>query len=268
MKDAKNELDEIKKTDRLTSVKRLFTNLLSSQPMAFNLFLPMKWDNFRLGNAVFKELFPFLNIKELVEIKMEYVPNDEKERITIDNSCFDVFVRYENNNNEIGGIGIEVKYTESFSQSNYWDIDKIRVKDQKNLSAEKILEEQTRKKKRYTDGIEKYSEQFAMEKSKEYLQARHNQLFRNQLIAERVKSETAIKNCILAVVHSEKDEKCKEIVAEFRKLIKLENSCVAVSIEQIVQSAIKASADFPETKSLYENIYNRYCDYGFVERFF
>jgi len=264
--DAEKELDAIKQRGRLTDENRLFENLLSSQPMAFNIFLPLKWHNFAVGNIVFKELFPFLNIKQLVDIKMEYVPGDEKKKITRDNSCFDVYVEYENNNNERGGIGIEVKYTEPFSQSNYWDIEKIKIKNKKNLTKEKTLELQKQKQKRYTDAIKEYPYQFSAEYEEKYLRPKHNQLFRNQLIAEEVKAKTPIKNCILAVLHSEEDEKCIQTVSEFRDLIKLEKSCILLSISQIVQSAIKASKSFSEMKSLYEDIYKRYCNYNLLNK--
>jgi len=245
VKDVENELDAIKKRERLTEEERLFTNLLSSQPMAFNIFLPLKWNYFNVGNAVFKELFPFLNIKCLEDIQMEYVPNDENgkdKRVTRDRSCFDVFVKYKNNNDETCGIGIEVKYTESFSQSDYWN----RTDD---------------KKTRYIDAIEKeYTNQFFKKYEEEYLRPKYNQLFRNQLIVEEVKKKTPIKNCILAVVHSKEDEKCAKLVAEFQDLIKQKNSCIPITIERIIKLA-KAFADFPETKSLYEKIDDRYCNY-------
>lgn len=248
--DAQNELAAIKQRERLTDEKRLFENLLSSQPLAFNIFLPLKWHNFSVGNIVFQELFPFLNIKQLVDIKLEFVPGDgagkDDRKITTDNSCFDVYVEYKNDKNELGGIGIEVKYTEPFSQSNYW-------------------EETGYRKDRYINAIQKYSAQFSTENAKEYLQPKYNQLFRNQLLAEEVKDKFN-KNCILAVVYSEEDTKCIDTVTGFLDLIKLENSCVPVSISQIVQSAIKASESFPEMKSLYENIYNRYCNYDLLNK--
>jgi len=275
MKDVEKELKAIQDRERLTEKERLYTNLLSSQPLAFNIFLPLKWNNFEVGNAVFKELFPFLNIKKLVDIKMEYVPGDDRkpdgsiDRTTIDRSCFDVFVEYENSDNQIGGIGIEVKYTEPFSQSNYWDTERLKTKE-KELSKEEqeeILKEKRRKKKRYTDEIEKFQNQFKKEHEQDYLEPRYNQLFRNQLIAELVKEKTEFKNCILAVVHSNEDQKCIEVVTEFQNLIKLENSCKRISIEQIIQSAIKTSASFPETKSLYEKINDRYCNYKKLEKY-
>jgi hypothetical protein len=248
--DAKNELVAIKQRERLTDEKRLFENLLSSQPLAFNIFLPLKWHNFEVGNAVFKELFPFLNIKQLVDIKLEFVPGDgigkDDRKITTDNSCFDVYVEYKNEKNELGGIGIEVKYTEPFSQSDYW-------------------KETGYRKDRYIDAIQKYFAQFSMENAKDYLQPTYNQLFRNQLLAEEAKDKFKM-NCILAVVYSEEDVKCIETVTRFLDLIKLENSCVSISISQIVQSAIKASENFPKMKSLYEDIYNRYCNYNLLNR--
>ena len=267
--DAEKELAAIKQRERLTDEKRVYENLLSSQPMAFNIFLPLKWNNYCVGNAVFKELFPTLNIKQLVDIKMEYVPGDgtgkNDRKITTDNSCFDVYVEYVNNCNEIGGIGIEVKYTEPFSQSDYWDIEKIKIRNQKNLTKEKIHELQKQKKKRYTDAIEKYSKQFKKENEKEYLQPKCNQLFRNQLLTEEVKDKFKI-NCILVVVYSEEDVPCIDTITKFIDLVKLENSCVPISINQFVLSAIKASKNLPEVKSLYENMYDRYCNYDLLNR--
>ena len=248
--DARNELIAIKQRERLTDEKRLFENLLSSQPLAFNIFLPFKWHNFEVGNVVFKELFPFLNIKQLVDIKLEYVPGDgigkEDRKITTDNSCFDVYVEYQNDKNKFCAIGIEVKYTESFSKSDYW-------------------KETGEKKERYIKAIEKYFSQFSEQYTKDYLQPTYNQLFRNQLLTEEVKDKFK-KDCILAVVYSEEDSKCIDTVDNFRDLIKIENSCIPISISQIVQSAIKVSEKQPALKSLYEDIYNRYCNYDLLNK--
>ena len=248
--DAKKEIEAIKQRERFTDEKRLLENLLSSQPMAFNIFLPLKWNNFEIGNLVFKELFPFLQIKQLTDIRMEYVPGDgigkNDRKITTDNSCFDVYVEYEDNNSRKAGIGVEVKYTESFSNSDFW-------------------KETGEKKDRYIRAIEKYSSQFSIECAKDYLQSTYNQLFRNQLLTEEVKDKFKT-NCVLAIVFSEEDSKCINIINKFRKLIKLENSCIPISISQIIQSAIKASENLPETKSLYMDIYNRYCNYDLLNK--
>ncbi|MDR1897113.1 MAG: hypothetical protein LBR10_10020 [Prevotellaceae bacterium] len=243
--EAEKELEAIKQRERLTDEDRLFTNLLSSQPMAFNIFLPLKWNNYEVGTSVFKEIFPFLNIRQLTDIKLEYVPGDgngKKDRkITTDNSCFDVYIEYRDNNGQKGSIGIEVKYTEPFSQSDYWNIT-------------------GHKKDRYIEAIKKYSAQFSIENAKEYLLPANNQLFRNQLLAEEVKDKFG-HNCIVVVVYSAEDKKCYDAIMQFRKLIKSENSFVPVTIDRIVSKAIEYAEKFPDVKLLYENIYNRYCNY-------
>lgn len=248
--DAKKELEAIKQRERLTIEKRLLENLLSSQPMAFNIFLPLKWNNFEVGNRVFKELFSSLNIKQVVDIKMEFVPGDgtgkNDRKITTDNSCFDVYVEYIDIHGNKGGIGIEAKYTESFSNSDYW-------------------KEEGAKKERYIDAIEKYSSQFSMEYAKEYLQPTYNQLFRNLLLTEEVKDKFNM-NCILAVVFSEEDSKCANIVNGFRNLIKHKEACIPFTISQVVQAAINASEDLPDIKALYVKIYNRYCNYELLNK--
>lgn len=73
---------------------------------------------------------------------MEFVRGDgvgKNDRvITTDNSCFDVYVEYENTDNQTGSIGIEVKYTEPFSNSDYWSKTGY-VKDRYIYAIEKIL---------------------------------------------------------------------------------------------------------------------------------
>ena len=64
----------------------------------------------------------------------------------------------------------------------------------------------------------------------------------------------------MAVVHSKEDKNCAELVKEFRDLIKLKGFCIPITIEKIVELA-QDFADYPETKSLYKNIENRYCKY-------
>ena len=58
LSDAILELEDIKKRERLTDENRLMSNLLSSQPMAFNLFLPIRWQNYTFATIVFQKLLP------------------------------------------------------------------------------------------------------------------------------------------------------------------------------------------------------------------
>lgn len=235
----------IKRRGRLTDEKRLCENLLSSQPLAFNIFLPLKWDSYELVTEVFKELFPFLEIQKITDIKLEYVPGDENDNdnrlIIIDKSCFDVFIEFVNIKNTKSCIGIEAKYTETFSNTDF----------------NKAIGD---KKERYLKAISKYNQQFDKEYSEKYLNPTYNQLFRNQLIVEEVKQKTEYQNCIQIVLFSLEDTKCVDAIKGFKEMVKLENSFSELTIEQLLKKLIAKDTD-KTRKELFYQVYDRYCNY-------
>ena len=92
---------------------RIWNNLLSSQPLCFNLFGELYYD-LKLATKYFKELFPN-RIEEVTSIKFEYSAGRGNKAYTGDHSAFDVFVEY-NNLGKRGFIGMEVKYAESLKE--------------------------------------------------------------------------------------------------------------------------------------------------------
>ena len=250
--EAKNEFESIKKRQRLTDENRLLSNLLSSQPMAFNLFLPLKWDNYILATKVFSHLFPRLNINKILTIQLEYIPGDENGKknrfFQIDNSCFDVFIEYADFQEEKKGVGIEVKYTESFSKTNFNNLSNI-------------------KKKKYEDAIIKHKKQFDKEYTKIYLSSTFNQLFRNQLIVEELSSDKKLE-CIQLVLHSVQDEKCKNTIVEFHKMLQIKDKFNSLTIEKLIETILIQPEIDDELKNLYKSIYERYCNYSKIEKYF
>jgi hypothetical protein len=94
--------------------ERLWKNLLSSQPLCFNLFGGLKLD-YDKANKFFRHLFP--DYLESVEgIYFEHSPGRGNPAFTDDNTAFDVFVICKTVNGEIGFIAIEVKYSESMAE--------------------------------------------------------------------------------------------------------------------------------------------------------
>src|SRR5690554_8150984 len=95
---------------------RLFNNLLSSMPMAFNLFHPLmmlKMDNPTLVDLMFREAFPAKpSIYRVQEIGLEFIPTPTEEYIR-DKSAMDAFVRYIDKDGNNYLIAIETKYTDS-----------------------------------------------------------------------------------------------------------------------------------------------------------
>lgn len=89
---------------------RLLRNLLSSQPLCFNLFGHLSDD----ANALLpwvKTIAPAA--AEVVAIKLEWAPDEE----TIGGSAFDAFVEYRREDGEAGFLGIECKYAEQLDES-------------------------------------------------------------------------------------------------------------------------------------------------------
>ena len=95
---------------------RIWNNLLSSQPLAFNLFGELKL-NLKLATLVFKPLYPDRKIKSVKQIEFEYSPGRKSLQYTGDSSAFDVFVVYENELSEKCFFGIEVKYSENLNDA-------------------------------------------------------------------------------------------------------------------------------------------------------
>lgn len=93
------------------SETRFYTNLLSSQPLAFNLFAELSL-NLQLASNFFRKQFPE-RIAEVTKIIFEHSDGRGDCSYTCDHSAFDVFVEYKSKDGKNGFIGIEVKYAES-----------------------------------------------------------------------------------------------------------------------------------------------------------
>jgi hypothetical protein len=94
---------------------RIYDNLLSSQPLCFNLFAELAVD-LRLATRVFSLLWPE-QVKEVTEISFEFSPGRGDERYLGNRSAFDAFVRHTTPGSSPAFIGIEVKYHENLGGS-------------------------------------------------------------------------------------------------------------------------------------------------------
>ncbi len=95
---------------------RLLRNMLSSQPMCFNLFGELALD---LDNAA--ELVQALwgtSATRVTCIRFEWAPEPRGEYLN-DRTAFDAFIEYETDEGRMGFIGIETKLCERFSPKKY-----------------------------------------------------------------------------------------------------------------------------------------------------
>ena len=104
-------LDPKKAEGKLYREPRIFDDLLSSQPLCFNLFGELQRD-LDLASRVFAGLLEDASIR-VTGIEFEHSPGRGDQRFTADYSAFDVFVAYTSATATRGFVGIEVKYAES-----------------------------------------------------------------------------------------------------------------------------------------------------------
>lgn len=109
-----HELAPENKGDRLIEETRLRSNLLSSQPLCFNLFGELKL-NLKKALQFFNTLYDNY-FKSIDKIEFEYNPARRDPLLTGDRSAFDVFVEYTSIFGKKGFIGIEVKYSETLNE--------------------------------------------------------------------------------------------------------------------------------------------------------
>lgn len=94
--------------------ERLWTNMLSSQPLCFNLFGDLKLNPDK-ATKFFQYLFPDY-VEEVDGIYFEHSPGRGDECFTADNTAFDVFAVCRTRAGEQGFVAIEVKYSEAMAE--------------------------------------------------------------------------------------------------------------------------------------------------------
>jgi len=90
---------------------RIYDNLLSSQPLCFNLFAELEQDR-TLATAVLRDLMGD-RVHEVNAVRFEHSPGRGDPRYTDDNSAFDVYLEFSGPAHTRGFVGVEVKYHES-----------------------------------------------------------------------------------------------------------------------------------------------------------
>ena len=89
--------------------KPLYSNLLRSEHIPFNIFIPLDKDRNYCKNVIGDIVKS--NITSIDKIEIEYAPKP-KEKYLNDGTSFDAYIEYTNFDGTKGMIGIEVKYTE------------------------------------------------------------------------------------------------------------------------------------------------------------
>jgi hypothetical protein len=93
--------------------ERLWSNLLSSQTLVFNVFATLASD-LVLATNVFSQLWPE-RVVAVTRVEFEYSPGRSAAQFTGDRTAFDAYVEHTTPGGGRGFVGIEVKYHEALT---------------------------------------------------------------------------------------------------------------------------------------------------------
>ncbi|HEY62513.1 MAG TPA: hypothetical protein G4N95_07670 [Anaerolineae bacterium] len=204
--------------------ERLFNNLLSSQPLCFNFWGELKVDK-ELARDVLRRFYP--KVTGVRKVMFEYTPG---KNYTNDNSAFDVAFEVADRN-RVGLIGLECKYTDTFSQREY-------------------------DKEEYQE-IYRRSENF-VRPYEEYIQSRYNQLFRNQLIAEALIQNGAYDFVLTGLFCHQADEQAVETGREFQKMLRRDRLFRVITYREYIEEMLQLPLEWEQRENVMI-LWARYC---------
>lgn len=219
---------------KLLSTPRLYDDLLSSQPLSFNLFAELDADR-DLAGRVFRALWPE-RVHTVDQIEFEYSPGRGDSKYLANRSAFDVFVRYRTPAGGPGFLGIEVKYHEN-----------LRVK-----AAEL--------KDRYDDVAER-SGVFDDPKHSQLRKRPLQQIWLDHLLAlSMLRAGDGWDDGLFVLLTPSKNKRCSDVAADYNQLlIDDENTFEIVALEPVV-NAIEAETNDAWIK----DFRSRYLDFSAI----
>lgn len=230
---------ENKKPYETIEADRLFNNLLSSQPMAFNLFCPLRKmleENPSATTSALRSSLPTFPIAKVIDIDLEFIPDNYKE-LTGDKSAMDAIIRFEDFDGKKCFIAIETKYSEN-----------LGANEASNTTREIEI---IRQLKCFQPDIEA---RIADSKIK------LTQIYRNFLLSETYGIDISAVSYSLIMApkrHPSTDRELKSLVNELNSEYRYKVQ--SISLDEFVKGLIETCP--PEYAEIYKRFYSRYLDF-------
>ena len=228
---AKERVAEKSKNETIDGF-RLFNNLLSSQPMAFNLFYPL------MVTLAVRSVFRNFPVFEVTEIGLEFIPTPI-ENYTNDKSAMDAYIKFIDNKGGKHIIAIETKYTDVLGVN-----EASRCEKQKQMLVDTGL----------------FSADF-----EELLmggKVKLTQIYRNLLLTERYRMVEELKDSYSVVLSPKDHPSTEEEIKSVTEYLKpeYEYKLSAVSLEDFVDAMIQYLPEY--YTQVYERFRGRYLEFG------
>ena len=233
---------------------RLFNNLLSSQPMAFNLFCPLRQmleESPETATRVIKAALPGYPIHEVTGVELEFIPGNYKD-LTGDKSAMDAIIRFVDTNGKSGFIAVETKYSENLGTNAAYDKDEKGNKKPREQSLKAM-----RQLKCFNPDVE-----MRIIEGKVKL----TQIYRNFLLSETYgKWETLESYSIILAPEghpttiNELNSLVDNLSDDYKGKIK------KVTLEDFVNAIIRVCPD--AYRVVFERFYDRYLNFGKLDKY-
>jgi len=227
-------LDKSRSKGKLYGKPRIFNDLLSSQPLCFNLFGELHQD-LNLASKVFEELSQGI-VEKVLRIEFEYSPGRSGPKYTGDKSAFDVYVEYISSQKKVGFIGVEVKYHENL----------------------------TGKESRYQplhNRIAKKADCFREEGFEELNNLPLQQIWRDHLLALSMLQAKDFEEGFFVFLYPELNNLCSDAVSEYKKHLKGNSHFQDWTLEQIACAIQKKT-----NAKWIEHLYDRYLNFQKIKQ--
>lgn len=237
-RDYANKRLSTKKKGEIIDGMGIFNCTTSSQAMTFNLFCPFieMLDRGLSENvsSIFSRLFPCQEIKEVINIDLEYYPQDLRENL-FDTGAMDAIVWYLDQKAQRGFISFEIKYNEKLGR-NETDLGGF-IKIIKKLSL-------------FTSEWE----QMLMSRKQS-----SSQIYRNYVLAEAFAREGKYPNHLSVVLALNQNEEVVVEVQSFRNKLRDKNTITFLSIQNFISKTLELCDK--QYIYLFEKFYHRYLDF-------
>ena len=245
---------ENKKPYETIESDRLFNNLLSSQPMAFNLFCPLRQmlkESPEIATKVIKSALPKHPIHRVTKVDLEFIPEIYKE-LTGDKSAMDAIIEFKDKDGKDGFIAIETKYSENLGSNAAYDIDEKGNKKPREQSLKAI-----RQLKCFNSDVEMRILEG---------EVKLTQIYRNFLLSETYGEWNTLESYSIILApqdHPSTDNEVNSLLSELREEYK--NKIEEINLEDFVERIISVCPE--EYATIFKRFYDRYLNFEKLNNF-
>lgn len=233
---------------------RLFNNLLSSQPMAFNLFCPLRQmleESPETATKVIKAALPDYPIDKITEVDLEFIP-EEYEDLTGDRSAMDAIIRFKDEVGKEGFIAVETKYSENLGTNAAYKKDESGKKIPRSQNIDAIRELQC----------------FTLDAEENIMKGNIplTQIYRNFLLSESYGFKKGLQSYSIILSPKEHPSTKREYESLTNNLCdKYKDKIKKIDLEVFVNAIINNCPD--ECRVIFERFYDRYLNFEKLNNF-